>query len=190
MSHIEPPQLTAQQQAQVDLWEAHTRAEFIDKDAAASCDTMIPDAYVNHVPTLAGGHGRRQLEHFYGHYFIPHMPPDTETELISRTVGHGQIVDELIFRCTHTTHIEWLLPGVPPTGRRLELVLVVIVAFENGKMHHEHILWDQASALVQLGLLDPTNLPVVGREAARKLQDPAAIPSNTLLKRHHPDPLL
>ncbi|MEX2113347.1 MAG: ester cyclase, partial [Pirellulales bacterium] len=116
-------------------------------------------------------------------YFIPHMPPDTETEVVSRTVGQNRIVDELIFRCTHTTPLDWLLPGVPPTGRRLELAIVVIVTFENGKIHHEHIHWDQASALVQAGLLDPKGLPVVGDEAARKLLDPRSVPSNELLKR-------
>jgi carboxymethylenebutenolidase len=89
----------------------------------------------------------------------------------------------LIFRCTHNTSIDWLLPGVPPTGRRLEIPVVVVVAFENGKIHHEHIHWDQASALVQAGLLKPQGLPVVGDEAARKLRDPQSVRSNELLKR-------
>jgi carboxymethylenebutenolidase len=93
-------------------------------------------------------------------------------------------------RCTHTVQMDWLLPGVPPTGRPLELVTVVIVAFEGGKIHHEHIHWDQASALVQLGLLDPANLPVAGYETARKMLDPASVPSNLLMKRTLSDELL
>jgi carboxymethylenebutenolidase len=182
--------LTPEQRAMVELWEEHLKAEFQDKDARASCDTMVERPYVNHVPVLTGGVGRRQLEHFYGRYFIPSMPPDVELVPISRTVGQDRLVDEFVFRCTHTVQMDWLLPGVPPTGRPLELVTVVIVAFEGGKIHHEHIHWDQASALVQLGLLDPTNLPVVGYETARKMLDPASVPSNLLMKRTISDELL
>jgi carboxymethylenebutenolidase len=183
MFPLDLDRLTAEQRALVDLWEAHLSAEFRDKDARASCDTMVARPYVNHVPVLTGGVGRRQLEHFYARYFIPGMPADVELVPISRTVGYDRIVDEFVFRCTHTVAMEWLLPGVPPTGRRLELVTVVVVYFEGGKIHHEHIHWDQASALVQLGLLDPTQLPVAGAETARKALDPAAVPSNLLMKR-------
>jgi carboxymethylenebutenolidase len=109
---------------------------------------------------------------------------------LSRTVGYDRIVDEFVFRCTHTVQMDWLLPGVAATGRRLELVTVVVVTFEDGRIHHEHIHWDQASALVQLGLLDPSNLPVAGVETARKLLDPASVPSNLLMKRTISDELL
>jgi carboxymethylenebutenolidase len=182
--------LTSEQRAMVDLWERHLKAEFKDKDARASCDTMVAHPYVNHVPVLTGGMDRPQLEHFYGRYFIPEMPPDVELVPISRTVGYDRIVDEFVFRCTHTVRMDWLLPGVPPTGRRLELVTVVVVSFEGGKIHHEHIHWDQGSALVQLGLLDPTNLPVAGNETALKMLDPKAVPSNLLMKRTINDELL
>jgi carboxymethylenebutenolidase len=175
--------LSPQERALVDVWEAHLRAEFDDRSLHDTMATMVDEPYVNHVPTLIGGIGKRQLAHFYGRYFIPHNPPDTKTEVISRTVGQNRIVDELIFCCTHTTPIDWLLPGVPPTGRRLEVPVVVSVTFENGRIHHEHIYWDQASTLVQAGLLAPGGLPVVGDEAARKLRDPRSVPSNALLKR-------
>src|SRR5262249_5064148 len=183
-------QLTPAQRAMVALWEQHLQAEFQDRDARASCHTMVASPHVNHVPVMTGGVGRRQLEHFYGKYFIPGMPPDVELVPISRTVGHDRIVDEFVFQCTHTVQMDWLLPGIPPTGRRLELVTVVVVYFEGGKIHHEHIHWDQASALVQLGLLDPAKLPVAGPEAARKMLDPAAVPSNLLMKRTITDELL
>jgi carboxymethylenebutenolidase len=175
--------LSAEQRAMVVLWEEHLKAEFQDRDAVASCDTMVPHPHVNHVPVLTGGVGRRQLERFYGHYFIPGMPADVELVPISRTVGQNRIVDEFIFRCTHTVQMDWMFPGVPPTGRRLEVATVVIVSFEGGKIHHEHIHWDQATALVQLGLLDPAKLPVAGAETARKLLDPTAVPSNLLMKQ-------
>lgn len=187
---LDVEQLAPEQRAMVELWESHLAAEFEARDAGASCDTMVAEPYVNHIPTLTGGKGRRRLEHFYGKYFIPGNPPDFETVPISRTVGQNRIVDEFVVRCTHTTPMHWLLPGVAPTGRRLELVLVVIVSFADGKIRHEHIHWDQASALVQAGLLDPTNLPVSGVESARKAVDPDAVASNELLKRTFRDELL
>ncbi len=190
MFPLDLERLTPAERGMVALWEKHLAAEFRDKDAAASCDTMVPCPYVNHVPVLTGGVGRRQLEHFYSRYFIPGMPADTELVPISRTVGQDRIVDEFVFRCTHSIQMDWLLPGVPATGRRLELVTVVIVTFEEGRIHHEHIHWDQASALVQLGLLDPAGLPVAGAEAARKTLDPAAVQSNLLMKRTITDELL
>jgi carboxymethylenebutenolidase len=180
---VDEAALSPRERAMVDAWEAHLRAEFDDRSLDDTMATMVDEPYVNHVPTLIGGIGRRQLAHFYGKYFIPHNPPDTVTELISRTVGRDRIVDELIFCCTHTMPIDWLLPGIAPTGRRLEIPVVVVVTFENGKIHHEHIYWDQASAMVQAGLLDPAGLPVMGDETARKLRDPRSVPSNELLKR-------
>jgi carboxymethylenebutenolidase len=190
MFAIDLDQLTPQQRAMVDLWEKHLAAEFQDRDAVASCDTMVAHPYVNHVPVLTGGVGRRQLELFYGRYFIPGMPADVELVPISRTVGHERIVDESVFQWTHSVQMDWLLPGLPATGRRLELVTVVVVYFEGGKIHREHIHWDQASALVQLGLLDPAKLPVAGVEAARKALDLEVVPSNLLMKRTIADELL
>jgi carboxymethylenebutenolidase len=182
--------LSTEQRAMVELWEEHLRAEFEAKDARASCDTMVAHPYVNHVPVLTGGVGRPQLERFYGTYFVPSMPDDTELVPISRTVGYDRIVDEFVFSCTHTRQMDWLLPGVKPTGRRLELVTVVIVQFQDGKIDHEHIHWDQATALVQLGLLDPAQLPVSGAESARKMLDPKSVRSNLLMKRTIDDDLL
>ncbi|MBX9789729.1 MAG: ester cyclase [Pirellulales bacterium] len=190
MFDVDLEKLSADQRAMLDLWEKHLQAEFRDKDARASCDTMVETPYVNHVPVLTGGLGRRQLENFYGKYFIPSMPADVELAPISRTIGYNRIVDEFVFCFTHTTRLDWLLPGVPPTGRRLRIPMVVVVAFEQGKICSEHIHWDQATALVQLGLLDPAGLPVAGAETAEKLLDPSSRPSNQMMKRAIDDPLL
>ncbi len=184
MFDLDLDRLTDAQRAMVALWEAHLAAEFEKKDEVAACDTMVDDPYVNHVPVLTGGVGRKHLEHFYGKYFVVGMPDDVELAPLSRTVGYNRIVDEFVFRCTHTVQMDWLLPGVPPTGRRLELVKVVIVSFDdNGKIASEHIHWDQGSALVQVGLIDPTHLPVSGAEAAKKMLDRHSVPSNLLMKR-------
>jgi carboxymethylenebutenolidase len=107
------------------------------------------------------------------------MPPDTEMVPISRTIGSDQLVDEMVFKFTHTIRMDWMLPGVAPTGRPVEVALVAVVKFREGKLAHEHIYWDQASVLVQLGLLDAGILPVAGVESARKALDPS-LPSNVL----------
>jgi carboxymethylenebutenolidase len=120
---------------------------------------------------MAGGEGFDGVHEFYTKSFISTLPPDTETTLISRTVGHNQIVDELIFKFTHTTKMDWMLPGIEPTGERVEVALVAIVGFEEGKISHEHIYWDQASVLVQLGLIKKDNLPIHGIESVQKIQD-------------------
>jgi len=176
------PQLSPAQQYLNDLWDEHIRDEFSDKDAISTIDTMVPDAYVNHVPVLTGGVGREQLREFYSKHFIPKMPPDTEIVPISRTIGEERLVDEMIFKFTHTMEMDWMLPGVAPTGKRVECPLVVIVHFRDGKLANEHIYWDQASVLVQLGLLEAEGLPVAGVETAEKLADPAR-PSNQLIRR-------
>src|SRR5258708_30314930 len=110
------------------------------------------------------------------------MPPDMAMTPISRTIGTDQLVDEMVTRFTHSVEIDWMLPGIAPTGRRVEVALVVIVRFHDGKLAHEHIYWDQASVLAQLGLIDGEKLPVAGAESARKALDPS-LPSNALLPR-------
>ncbi|MGA9889109.1 MAG: nuclear transport factor 2 family protein [Candidatus Acidiferrales bacterium] len=154
------------------LWEEHTADEFVTRDSEATLATMTEDAYVNHIPVMTGGSGKAALRHFYAHEFIPMMPPDTSLTAVSRTVGEDQLVDEMIFSFTHTQEMPWMLPGIPPTNRRVEVPLVAIVRFRNGKLAHEHIYWDQASVLKQLGLLNDPSLPVVGVESARKVLDP------------------
>jgi carboxymethylenebutenolidase len=100
----------------------------------------------------------------------------------SHTVGHDRLVDEMVFKFTHTITMDWMLPGVAPTGRKVEVALVAIVHFCDGKLAYEHIYWDQASVLVQIGLLNPDGLPVTGVDAARKALQPT-LPSNTLMSR-------
>jgi carboxymethylenebutenolidase len=173
--------LTPEQQRLNDLWEEHVRDEFVTRDTAATLDTMVADAYVNHVPVMTGGTGHDELREFYSHRFIPKMPPDTEIVPVSRTIGVDRVVDEMIFRFTHTIEMDWMLPGIAPTGKRVAVPLVVIVHFRAGKLAHEHIYWDQASVLVQLGLLDASALPVAGVATADKVTDPK-LPANELIR--------
>jgi carboxymethylenebutenolidase len=174
--------LTPAQQRLSELWDEHVRYEFSTRNTDDTLATMVEDAYVNHIPVLTGGTGRQELREFYSKRFIPQMPPDTEMTPVSRTVGEDQIVDEMIFKFTHTIPMDWMLPGVAPTGKRVEIPLVAIVRFRNDKLAHEHIYWDQASVLVQIGLLDPAKLPVAGVECAQKVLDPT-LPANALMRR-------
>ena len=174
--------LTSEQQHLSELWEEHVRYEFSTRNTDDTLATMVEDAYVNHIPVLTGGSGRDELHEFYSKRFIPQMPPDTEMTPVSRTIGEDQIVDEMVFKFTHTIPMDWMLPGIPPTGKRVEVPLVAIVRVRNGKVAHEHIYWDQASVLVQIGLLDPARLPVVGVESAKKVLDPT-LPANALMRR-------
>src|SRR5580658_1028076 len=151
------------------LWQQHTDHEFATRDTEATLATMVEDAYVNHIPVLTGGYGKEALREFYSERFIPAMPPDTTLIPVSRTIGESQLVDEMIFSFTHTQEMPWMLPGIAPTNRRVEVPLVAIVRFRDGKLAHEHIYWDQASVLKQIGLITDPALPVFGAESARKV---------------------
>jgi carboxymethylenebutenolidase len=174
--------LTPAQQALSDLWDEHMKYEFATRNTEDTLRTMTADAYVNHIPVLTGGVGHEELREFYSKRFIPQMPPDTQVTPISRTVGADQVVDEMVFKFTHTSEMDWMLPGVAPTGKRIEVPLIVVVHFKDGKLAHEHIYWDQASVLAQLGLIDTESLPVAGIESASKALDPS-LPSNELIAR-------
>lgn len=154
-----------------DLWDEHTRYEFLSRDLEATLATMVHDAYVNHIPTMTGGYGKEALRIFYGQQFIPTIPPDFKLIEISRTVGDDQLVDEMIVAFTHTNEIPWMIPRTPATNRYVEVPTLAVVHFRENKLAHEHIYWDQASVLKQIGLLKDPNLPVCGKEAADKLRD-------------------
>jgi carboxymethylenebutenolidase len=179
------PNLTSAQETLSQLWEDHVRYEFSTRNTEDTLATMVEDAYVNHIPVLTGGVGKNELREFYSKRFIPQMPPDTEMTPVSRTIGADQLVDEMVFKFTHTIRMDWMLPGVVPTGKRVEVPLVAIVRFRDGKLAHEHIYWDQASVLVQVGLIDGSKLPVAGVESARKVLDPK-LPANELMIRAEP----
>jgi carboxymethylenebutenolidase len=151
------------------LFDAHVGSEFADRDVNATMATMAPEPYVYCVPTMIGGFGGDGVRRFYSEHFIHQIPRDAKVTPISRTVGKDQVVDEIIVSFTHDTEWDYLLPGIPPTGKRVELPTVLVMKFENGKVAHEHVWWDQASLLVQVGLLDPAKLPVTGTEQARRL---------------------
>ena len=163
-------------------WDEHVKYEFATRDTEDTLKTMVADAYVNHVPVLTGGVGHDELREFYSKRFIPQMPPDTSMTPVSRTIGIDRVVDEMVFEFTHTINMDWMLPGVEPTGKHVKIPLVVIVHFRDGKLAHEHIYWDQASVLVQTGLIDAGRLPVAGVETAEKVLDPK-LPANELMKR-------
>jgi len=151
------------------VFDLHIKLEFDDHDVDATMQTMTSEPYVHHVPMMTGGVGYDAVYNFYKNHFIGKMPNDTKVVRISRTIGKDQVVDELMVSFTHDREIDYMLPGVPSTGKYVELPHVVVMRFKDGKISHEHIYWDQASLLVQIGLLDPKLLPVTGREQAKRL---------------------
>jgi carboxymethylenebutenolidase len=161
-SHTQEPNLG-------DVFDQHIKHEFQDHDVDATMETMTKEPYVHHVPVMTGGVGYTGVYNFYKNHFIGKMPDDTKIVRISRTVGKDQVVDELVLSFTHDREIDFILPGVSPTGRYVEIACVVVMNFRDGKIAHEHIYWDQASLLVQIGLLDRKMLPVTGQEQTKRL---------------------
>ena len=170
----------AAEQALIDVWEAHTAAEFEHKDADAAIATMTGHPMLVHVPVGTGATGREPLRKFYKEIFIPQMPPDVETELLTRSVAQDRVIDEFLLRLTHSVRMDWFAPGIEPTGRRVVVPTVGIIAFEDGKISSEHIYWDQATVLLQLGVLE-AGLPALGAEQADRLLNPDA-PANELIR--------
>jgi len=173
------------------IFDEHVADEFVAKDVAATMATMTVEPFVNHVPTMMGGVGAEEVANFYGNYFIENWPADTVIIPVCCTVGADRVVDEMIMSFTHDIPMPTFLPGVAPTGRSVMLPVVVVMGFEadseTPKVAYERIYWDQASLLVQVGLIDETSLPVTGVAQARKVLD-KDLPSNTLLKADQPRP--
>lgn len=182
VTHLAGAGLASAQQRLSSRWDDHVKYEFATRNTDDTIETMVADAYVNHVPVMTGGVGHEELRAFYSQRFIPQMPPGTSMTPVSRTIGVDRVVDEMVFEFTHTSKMDWMLPGVEPTGKHVRVALVVIVHFREGKLAHEHIYWDQASVLAQLGLIDAEKLPVAGVESAEKVLNPK-LPSNTLMHR-------
>jgi carboxymethylenebutenolidase len=163
------------------LWEMHCYYEFGTRDVDAVMPTMVAEPYVNHVPTMTGGVGHDELKRFYKYHFVDSNPADTRLIPVSRTIGSDRIVDEFVFCATHDRAIDWLLPGLPPTGKYFEIPMLAVICFRGDKLYNEHIYWDQASVLVQIGVLDPTGLPVAGIRTAKKMID-ETLPTNELME--------
>jgi carboxymethylenebutenolidase len=164
--------LTAAQQEMLSVFQKHVNAE-LEGDLYTTMETMSENPHLNHVPVMAGGEGKEGVRKFYHDHLVgKFFPPDVKMTSVSQTVGSDRIVDEMVISFTHTTKIDWLLPGVEPTGKPVVVAVVVIVGFDGNKISYEHIYWDQAGVLVQVGLLNPEGLPVTGSETAKKVLDP------------------
>lgn len=188
------------------VWENHKRLrdEIFESDDEYEMEdflkSMTPDCSVDHVPTMTGGAGQKRLKRFYADFYSKSRPKDFKTKLLSRTAGVDRVVDEMLVKFTHDVEVHWMLPGVPPTGKEVEVVIVVIVAIRGGKVEKENVYWDQASVLAQIGLLDPSlvpktfetkqegrekevdRLPVLGAESAKKVADERDGRSNRLIR--------
>lgn len=164
------------------LWDKHLESEFAHKSPDEAMATMTSNPSVTIVPTMIGGRGAEELYTFYDKHFLNQLPPDLEVLPVSRTIGAERVVDELVLRFTHTVQMDWVLPGVPPTGKRIEFAMVVVVSFEGDKIKAENAYWDNATILKQAGLISDPKLPILGAESARNLLNPTES-LNELIKR-------
>lgn len=160
--------LTPDQQAMLAAWQQHTYAEFVLKDADAALATMTENPYVFLVSSGTARVGRAAVHEFYANHFLPKIPPDLEITSLSQTFGNDRVVEEMVMRFTHSIEMDWLLPGVRPTRRTAEFVVAGVIQFEGGKVAHEHLYWDQATLLSQIGVLDHP-LAAAGVGSARQL---------------------
>ncbi|KAG8732718.1 hypothetical protein FRC11_011377 [Ceratobasidium sp. 423] len=141
------------------IWEEHTRHEFEGRDVGATMSTMVAEPYVNHIPTLTGGIGRKALTWFYARHFIHSNPDSTRMELVSRTLGPDRVVDEFVFEFVHDKEIDWM-------DQASVLVQIGLLP----------------EKLAFPGTGNEIRLPVAGVEQAEKMVDPAARESNLLIK--------
>ena len=148
------------------VFDRHVGAEFVAKDVDATMDTMVQEPYVWHIPASTGAAGGEAVRRFYESQLIGCTPADAVLRPVTRTVSTDRVIDEFVLEFTHDCEMPFMLPGVAPTGRRVRIPTVVVMGFQGDKVAYEHIYWDQASTLVQIGLLDPTHLPVAGSEQA------------------------
>jgi carboxymethylenebutenolidase len=140
-------------QDHLKLWEQHTTGEFVNKDVELSLSTMVEDAAVMHMPTRSGGKGKTELRAYYRDMFIPSIPSQWEHIVTNRVITEDTIVEEAKVRLVHSKQMDWLLPGIPPTNKPIDMELVIIIEFRDGKMAAERIYWDHAAVLRQVGKL-------------------------------------
>jgi carboxymethylenebutenolidase len=164
-------------------WDQHATSKFAAESPGQALATIPAEPYVNVVPLMIGARGRDETRDFYARHFPSQFPPDMESILVSRTIGQGRVVDELVMQFTHSIRMDWLLPGIPPTGHHVELPMVTIVQFAGDEVAHEHVYWDQASVLAQAGLLDRA-LPVRGAVAEPHSTNERAYPARRAIAAH------
>jgi carboxymethylenebutenolidase len=168
--------MDAEHAAMVETFQRHMAAE-MRGDLDETMATMTDDPGVHHVPVKTGGVGRNGVREFYRNHLVGRFfPPDVEFVTVSRTIGDRRIIEDIVIRFTHTMTIDWMLPSIAPTGRRVAAAFVVVVEFEGDRIARERIYWDQASVLVQLGLIDASGLPVSGAECVERVLDPGVGP--------------
>ena len=163
------------QQQRLNVWQQHCYAEFVAKDVDLALTTMTDDPYVLCVPVGTGGYGIAGVRRFYGEDFFPVNPPDIKLTTVALTIAEQTLVEEAVISFTHDIMMPWLLPGIAPTGRAVEFAFIGVIGFRGDKIVSERLYWDQATLLVQLGVLDPATPTVRGVEAARLLLDPSRL---------------
>jgi carboxymethylenebutenolidase len=175
---------TPSQQALLDVWQKHLYAELALKDLDMAMSTMSDNPYVLCVPVGKGGYGADGVRCFYGEEFFRGIPADTKTTTVAQTIAEHVLIDEWVVSFTHDLPMEWMLPGIAPTGRSVELAMISVISFEDGKIASERLYWDHAGLLAQLGVIDPATPSVRGAEAAQLLLDPSKLATSKEGSQH------
>jgi carboxymethylenebutenolidase len=152
-----------------EVWQQHVYSEFVLKDAKAALTTMTDDPHVLMVPIAVGGKGSDGVYDYYSKYFLTQLPADLMPIPISQVIGTDTLVEEAVYTFTHDQVMDWMIPGVRRTGKRVEVAVVGVIKFVNDRIASEHLYWDHATVLAQLGIIDPDKASVKPAESARTL---------------------
>lgn len=159
-----------------EIFDNHLFTALNSKDIDATMETLTEEAVVTFVPTLSGGKGKHELRRFYCELFEA-LSGDASITTLARTTGSDRVVDEVILSFTHDRTMNFILPGLKPTGKHITIPLVISATFAYDKLSREHVYWDQASVLKQIDSIDEDfkfgklHLPISAGEQALKLLD-------------------
>src|SRR5690242_8753570 len=118
-------ELPQAQQDLLNLLEGHRHAELDQLDVEQTLDTMVDDPYIVFIGTLTGGDNRAGVRAFY-EVMLRQLPPDLKWLPVDRTIGVNQVVLETVLTFTHTVQMDWILPGIAPTGRFVEIPMAIV----------------------------------------------------------------
>jgi carboxymethylenebutenolidase len=122
-----------------------------DGDLDAALDLVSDDVALTTLPVGTGARGADALRRHLAEDVLPHRPVDLATTRVSRTGDRWRVVDEELVAFTHDRELPWLVPGLAPTGRRVEVLAISVVTVRRQRIVQHRTLWDHHGLLVQLG---------------------------------------
>jgi carboxymethylenebutenolidase len=130
-----------------DAFVAAVRGGDLERAMALVTD----DVALSMLPVGSGARGADELRRHLADDVLPHQPADLATRRVSRTGDRWRVVDEELVSFTHDRELPWLLPGLAPTGRRVEVLAISLVTVRQQRVAEHRTLWDHHGLLAQLG---------------------------------------